>query len=125
MTCDYATAPGHFGQTDVKTRLKAIIENDKRRLDNSKDIPTQRWIVSVCDEIKELLLQKNREYGDSAINPKRIFSTSSPIEQINVRIDDKLSRLMNKGEKSISEDTEMDLIGYLILKQVAMRMGVE
>jgi len=66
-----------------------------------------------------ILLQKNKEYGDSAINPVRIFSSVDSIEQINVRIDDKLSRIKNKKSKVIKEDTELDLIGYLILKRVA------
>ena len=35
---------------------------------------TQEQIVNLCDEIKEMLLEKNRKYGDSALNPVRIFS---------------------------------------------------
>ena len=64
-----------------------------------KDIPkpiikdTQLYIKVICQEIQDLLLEKNRCYGDSAANPVRIFSQVDPIEQINVRIDDKLSRL--------------------------------
>jgi len=80
---------------------------------------TQEMIKAECDKIKATLLQKNKEYGDSAVNPLRIFSSADNIEQINVRIDDKLSRLRNKGSKSIKEDTVLDLIGYLILRRVA------
>lgn len=85
-------------------------------------------IRQVCDDVKEMLLSKNAAYGDSALDPVRIFSRSSPIEQINVRIDDKLSRL-SRGSTD-GEDTEKDLIGYLILKEVfrrkqALRDGVE
>jgi hypothetical protein len=81
---------------------------------------TQLIIRIICQEIEDMLLEKNRCYGDSAINPARIFSKSSPIEQINVRIDDKINRLMN-GTEYGDEDTEKDLIGYLILKRVAER----
>jgi hypothetical protein len=81
---------------------------------------TQMIIKIVCNEVMEMLLEKNRCYGDSAINPARIFSKSSAIEQINVRIDDKINRLMNGSEYG-NEDTEKDLIGYLILKRVAQR----
>lgn len=80
---------------------------------------TQKLISKECDGIKKILLQKNKEYGDSAISPVRIFSSINNIEQINVRIDDKLSRIKNKGGKLIKEDTVLDLIGYLILKRVA------
>jgi hypothetical protein len=80
-------------------------------------IDTQDAIKIVCDEIKEMLLEKNKCYGDSAIKPVRIFSKLDTIEQINVRIDDKLSRLIN-GKEYAGDDTELDLIGYLILKRV-------
>lgn len=79
---------------------------------------TQADIATVCDEIKELLLEKNRRYGDSAINPVRIFSKSDPLEQIRVRMDDKLSRLRN-AQSDEDEDVIADLTGYLILYQVA------
>lgn len=75
-------------------------------------------ITVVCDEIKELLLEKNRKYGDSALNPVRIFSKASTLEQLKVRMDDKLSRLRNAVDDE-DEDVIMDLIGYLILYRVA------
>lgn len=79
---------------------------------------TSDKITKVCDSIKELLLEKNRKYGDSAINPTRIFAKSDSIEQIKVRIDDKLNRLKNQQDDD-NEDTVTDLIGYLILLKVA------
>lgn len=82
----------------------------------------QRMIVEVCDEVKELLIRKNRAYGNSAIEPMRVFSKASAIEQINVRIDDKLSRIA-KGDVSFEdEDVEKDVMGYLVLKRVAKRV---
>jgi hypothetical protein len=84
---------------------------------------TQQDIIEVCDGIKEMLLEKNRKYGDSALNPTRIFSKASPIEQINVRIDDKLSRIMS-GQVDEDEDIELDFIGYLILKIIAKKQAV-
>ena len=84
----------------------------------------QKLITQECDEIKELLLQKNKEYGNSAFDPKRIFSKASPIEQIKVRIDDKLSRLANDNKKEIQEDTTKDLIGYLIILRVAEKLNL-
>lgn len=79
---------------------------------------TQADIAAVCDEIKALLLEKNRKYGDSALSPVRIFSKSDPLEQIRVRLDDKLSRLRNQ-QADEDEDVISDLIGYLVLYQVA------
>ena len=79
---------------------------------------TQSDIVATCDSIRELLLEKNRKYGDSALNPVRVFSKSDPLEQIRVRMDDKLSRLQN-AQNDEDEDVIADLTGYLILYQVA------
>ena len=79
---------------------------------------TQIDISTVCDEIKELLLEKNKKYGDSALNPVRIFSQCTAEEAILVRLDDKLSRLRTQ---SIDEDEDvlLDLLGYMILLRVA------
>ena len=71
-------------------------------------------------EIGTMLLNKNRKYGDSALNPSRIFSKSSPEEQIRVRIDDKLSRIKNQQDDE-DEDVIKDLIGYLILLRIARK----
>ena len=82
----------------------------------------QEMIAEECDSLKELLLRKNREYGNSALQTKRMFSNASPVEQIKVRIDDKLSRLSSDGEKTIEEDTVQDLMGYLVLLRVAQKV---
>lgn len=79
---------------------------------------SQELIVKVCEEIKEMLLEKNRKYGNSAVNPVRVMSKSDNLEQIRVRVDDKLNRLKNQAVDE-NEDTIKDLIGYLILYQVA------
>jgi len=78
-------------------------------------------IALECDALKELLLSKNAAYGDSAVNPVRIFSKADTIEQIKVRIDDKLSRLARGS--AAGEDVEQDLLGYLILLRVARRLS--
>lgn len=74
-------------------------------------------ILAQVKSVAEMLVEKNKKYGNSAIQPKRIFSKASPVEQINVRIDDKLSRIANQ-QVNEDEDAEFDLIGYLILKRV-------
>lgn len=85
---------------------------------------SQYDIIQVCDDIKSLLLDKNEKYGDSALNPTRIMSKCDAIEQIKVRIDDKLSRLA-QGSVDEDEDVINDLIGYLILLKIAkQRQGI-
>ena len=83
---------------------------------------TQSQITIVCDDIKELLLEKNRKYGDSALNPNRIFSKADAVEQILVRIDDKLNRIQKgAGLLANDEDVISDLIGYLVLLKIALK----
>lgn len=80
---------------------------------------TEKLIVSECQEVATLLIEKNRAYGNSAIDPVRIFSKASPREQILVRLDDKLSRLARGTETDkIPEDIHRDIIGYLVLLKV-------
>lgn len=82
---------------------------------------TQAEICATCDNIKELLLTKNRKYGNSALDPVRIFSKASPLEQIKVRLDDKLSRIQS-AQSDEDEDVITDLIGYLVLLKIAVSM---
>ena len=77
-------------------------------------------IATTCDDLKELLLEKNRKYGDAALSPLRIFSKVDAVEQIKVRLDDKLSRLANQ-QNDEDEDVLQDLLGYLILLKIAQR----
>lgn len=80
--------------------------------------PFEQNVRRTTDGIADLLIAKNKAYGDSALNPIRVFSKSDRIEQLNVRIDDKISRIQ-RGTDFEDEDTERDLIGYLILKLIA------
>jgi hypothetical protein len=81
----------------------------------------EQQISDVCNKIKALLLLKNKAYGDSALDPVRIFSKNDSLEGLLVRIDDKLSRIKNVGVASnVTEDTLMDLIGYLVLLKVQL-----
>ena len=72
-----------------------------------------------CENIKQMLLQKNRAYGNSFADPVRIFSKAAPEEALLIRIDDKLSRIA-RGDAA-GEDTILDLIGYLVLLRVLGR----
>jgi hypothetical protein len=73
-------------------------------------------IEDECERIAQILQFKNDAYGNSVFDPLRVFSSVNWEEAINVRIDDKLSRIV-RGHAA-GEDAELDLIGYLILKRV-------
>lgn len=79
-------------------------------------------IARVCNDVCKLLWKKNDDYGNSALEPLRIFSQANSIEQIKVRMDDKLSRIANGA--SAGEDPYQDLLGYLVLFEVRKRLDV-
>lgn len=79
----------------------------------------QEDLDKVLTKIRNILRDKNRKYGNAALNPSQTFGRSDPIELINVRMDDKLSRIRNR-QNDDDEDPELDLIGYLLLKQIAL-----
>ena len=106
-----------------KSKNQEILNNDKTSIKSELN-QAQSLISKICDEIKEMLLDKNRKYGNSALSPKRIFSKASPIEQINVRIDDKLSRI-ESAQPDDMEDPVFDLLGYLVLRRVAEKINKE
>ena len=75
-------------------------------------------ILNTCLEIAQMLIDKNISYGNSALEPARIFSTADSTEQLKVRIDDKLNRVKNNQGYAGDNDID-DLIGYLILYKIA------
>jgi hypothetical protein len=91
-------------------------KNESR--ENGMSLQTQKEIAVVCDSIKEMLIDKNKSYGDSALDPVRMFSRAEPAEQLAIRIDDKLSRVQ-RGHEYPGDDTIDDLIGYLVLFKIA------
>ena len=87
-----------------------------------KPDPQREAISDTMTELKQFLLDKNAQYGNSVFEPIRIFSTAKIDEQIRVRIDDKLNRLLQGNDTMESdEDVIKDLIGYLVLLLVQMR----
>lgn len=92
------------------------------RLDGDIVSRMTRSFIEVVDEtleeLRKMLLAKNRAYGNSALQPIRVFSTANADEALLVRIDDKLSRIQ-QGRADDNEDAITDLIGYLILLKAA------
>jgi len=104
-------------------RITALLERAVARAapPPDDDAPSARAIRAECDAVRDMLLTKNAAYGDSALDPVRVFSRADPIEALRVRIDDKLSRLA-RGTAA-GEDVTLDLIGYLVLLRIAERAG--
>lgn len=78
----------------------------------------QEEIRKKCDEIRDLLIEKNKSYGNSVFDKGVLFNVD-PMYAIQARINDKLNRIKSK-ETYMSENDLMDLTGYLVLLQVYM-----
>jgi len=87
----------------------------------------EQRIETICDEVKELLIRKNRDYGDSFAKQFAKYGVLSGM----IRMDDKMSRLDNLvGGASDSvgeslEDSMCDLAGYAILTLLELRKSNE
>jgi hypothetical protein len=64
----------------------------------------------ITSNLSKFLKEKNKRYGNSALNPINVFTAKSRVGQ---RADDKLSRIANSTE--LRKNDVVDLIGYLII----------
>ena len=74
------------------------------------------------ERILNHLLEKNRKYGNSALNPIRIISNENTVEQLYIRIDDKLNRVINR-QNDEDEDLPFDIAGYFILVYIYYQLS--
>lgn len=81
-------------------------------------------VQSVLKEIEDLLVEKNESYGNAALKPLAMFSKASAEERLNIAIDNKLNRLYS-GKEYGQEDTAVDLIGYLVLREINKKEQLE
>lgn len=84
---------------------------------------SQNKIVEVCENMKNLLLYKNKKYGDSALKPNNIFYKGDSTNSIKIRLDDKIGRIKNCNETRINDVA--DIIGYCVLLLVSMNITKE
>ena len=70
-------------------------------------------IQKVTTSLNNLLQEKNRRYGNSALSPLGIFNKLDNTSGILVRLDDKAARLKNSTE--LRKNDIVDIMGYLVL----------
>ena len=89
---------------------------------------SQESIIEIMDATKDLLLYKNKMYGDSALKPLGIFTKhikTAPenTASILVRLDDKLGRVKNAPALRINDVS--DIMGYCALLLVSFGVTKE
>lgn len=78
----------------------------------------EQKVRRILTDVGDIVVARNKEYGNSALDPVRVFSKSDRMEQLKVQLDHKLSRIARGGDPGI--DTLRDLIGYEVLYIIAM-----
>ena len=78
-----------------------------------KDVTKTERIRGIAEDICDMLEEKNISYGDNIADPVNIFNDLPPEVALEVRIDDKISRIA-RGDDYGNEDTLKDLVGYLL-----------
>ena len=87
--------------------------------------PTQQRIHEIMDAMKDLLLYKNQMYGDSAINPEKIFYKGDSTSSILVRLNDKIGRVKANPDDKPRINDVCDIIGYCTLLLISMGVTAE
>ena len=88
---------------------------------------SQDNISAVVENLREMLIAKNQNYGNSAFQSPVLLPDLPAEKAIFVRMSDKVARLaqLTSGEKDrvgeSIEDTLLDLSGYCILAIIAMK----
>jgi Na+/phosphate symporter len=87
------------------------------------DAPAEKEIKEICALVESTLLEKNKKYGNSALQPLNCFArTTSALDQLYVQIDHKLARIARGDVNREDEDVLLDLVGYLVLVMIARRI---
>lgn len=79
----------------------------------SDNLNTREKIEKFNMNFANFLKEKNKRYGDSALNAVKIFSKIETENQICIRLDDKINRVING--KELKKNDICDILGYLEL----------
>ena len=68
---------------------------------------------AVIASIGNTLIEKNKRYGNAALEPINVFYKGNARDSILIRLDDKYSRILNSSELRVND--LYDMLGYLFL----------
>ena len=104
----------YLGRTFNADKPEKAFEDLSECTEEEKKMDTQEKIKEIYEGMTELQLEKNKRYGDAALKPNHIFYKGSAQDSILLRLDDKLSRIMNNNGEPRANDIA-DVIGYCTL----------
>jgi hypothetical protein len=104
-------------KTEIKVADKVTRDITKLLIDDNDEsaiITTfEKNLNTILNSISKFLKEKNKRYGNSALEPSNMFFKGNSEEGLRIRIDDKLKRIKNSDV--LRKNDIVDLIGYLII----------
>ena len=97
----------------MKKQRKTLVDQEKT---------VDELISEECLALERMLLLKNSTYNNSLHSEPPLFPIDS-ITGIQARINDKLNRIKQVGLTDETEDSVLDLIGYLIHLRIALKLN--
>lgn len=95
---------------------------------NVESLGTSEELMSALrrstDNMIKWLGQKNSSYGNSVADPKGYMCDLAALPRVDVRIDDKISRMVN-GHSVKTDNDGRDLLGYLMIKAALEFLAIE
>ena len=94
---------GRNGWTPSSTINPKMLLNKEELMKDKKKSPKLNFdwhLEKVTEKIVNLLKEKNASYGNTALNPANVFSKLDSTEAICARLDDKISRIKNRGKRT-------------------------
>ena len=85
----------------------------------------EKRITEIIEAMKHLLVEKNKRYGNSALEPQHIFYKGDAQNSILIRLDDKLGRIKANTDNTPRVNDVCDIIGYCTLLLISMGITKE
>lgn len=118
---DFSNIRIHKGSDGWKIKS---LDDFLKQNNQEQQTQTQKQIEDICKAISDVLIDKNKKYGNSALKPINVFYKGDNTNSILIRLDDKLSRIKNNKE-DIRVNDICDTIGYLVLLLVAKGVKIK
>ena len=112
-------------EEEVKEVIDRRQEEIKMTIPLIADTDSQKRIVEITEGMKDLLLYKNKKYGDSALKPKHRFYKGDSTNSILIRLDDKIGRIESNTNELPRVNDVADIIGYCTLLLISMGVTKE
>lgn len=110
-----STKPDNNDNTSIGNKIKDAINKLLIEDNDGSTITTtfEKNLNCILNSIGKFLKEKNKRYGNSALEPSNMFFKGNSEEGLRIRIDDKLKRIKNSDV--LRKNDIVDLIGYLII----------